>query len=526
MLENSDKYRELIRTLNKIGVALSIEKNIDKLLELILRGAMELTHADGGTLYLINDKSELEFSIIANKTLKIKPSKVSDLTLSPQPIPLYLHGKPNLKSVAAYCYHENKTVSIDDAYHVEGFDFSRTRKADEKINYRSKSFLTIPLRDHENKRIGVLQLINAIDDESHQIVSFTRQQILVAESLASQAAITLTKQELMDAQKNLFKAFLELIAKAIDEKSHYTSNHCKRVPVLTSMIATAMNNVSAGPLKDLHFTHDQFEELMIASWLHDCGKIVTPVYVLDKAKKLHTLCDRIEVINARFEIIKRDLKIAYMEKLYNANSDTKNKLEREYQDKINFLNESQEFLNISNIGGEFLSDKEQARIRALGAEYFYYEGNEKKSLLTEDDIMNLSIARGTLNDKERMIIQNHVKLTHSMLQSLPYPEYLKHVPEIAGSHHERVDGKGYPKGIGAESLSMQARILAIADIFEALTAGDRPYKKAKTLKEVLKIMDDMKNTGHIDPDLYALFINEKIYLEYAKKYLDPEQIDA
>jgi len=526
MLENSDKYRDLIKTLNKIGVALSVEKDIERLLELILLGAMELTHADGGTLYLVKEDIELTFAIIANKTLKIKPTRTIEFKTSPKVIPLYINGAPNLKSVVCYCYHENKTVNIDDAYNVHGFDFTGAREADLKMNYRSKSFLTIPLRDHENRRIGILQLINAIDDETNEVVSFTKEQSLVAESLASQAAITLTKQKLIQAQKKLFESFLELIAKAIDAKSHYTSNHCKRVPVLTSMIATAMNNASTGPLKDKHISKDQFEELMIASWLHDCGKIVTPVYVLDKAKKLHTLCDRIEVINARFEIIKRDLKITYLEKRYQGNPDVKEKIEREYRDKINFLNESQEFLNVANIGGEFLSDKEQERIRTLGSEYFYYEGKEKKPLLSEDDIVNLSIARGTLNDTERLIIQNHVKLTHSMLQSLPYPDHLKHVPEIAGSHHERVDGKGYPNGLSVDSLSIQARILAIADIFEALTAGDRPYKKAKTLTEVLKIMSDMKNTGHIDPDLYDLFIHEKIYLEYAKKYLNPEQIDA
>lgn len=525
MLEIRDKYQDLISTLNKIGVALSAEKDYTSLLKLILSGAMELTHADGGTLYLVHDDLELEFAFIANRSLNIKPSKMSETGLPVRSIPLYINEQPNLKNVACYCYHENKTVNIDDAYHAIGFDFTGARNADMQLGYRSKSFLTVPLRDHENKRIGVLQLINAIDDETGEVVSFSKERALVAESLASQAAITLTKQGLIEAQKKLFEAFLELIAKAIDEKSHYTSNHCKRVPVLTKMIAVAMNNVSDGPLKDTHFSELQFEELMIAAWLHDCGKIVTPAYVLDKAKKLQTLCDRIEVINARFEIIKRDLKIAYLEKLLAGNPVANKELEKEYKNEIDFLDKSQEFLVKTNTGGEFLSDEEKQRIRSLGTENSYLDGKEKKPLLSEDDIMNLCISRGTLNDQERSVIENHVKLTQTMLQSLPYPDYLKHVPEIAGSHHERIDGRGYPNRKSKESIPIQARILAIADIFEALTSADRPYKTAKTLKEVIGIMNEMRNTGHIDPDLYDLFIKEKLHLEYARQYLKPEQLD-
>ena len=201
-------------------------------------------------------------------------------------------------------------------------------------------------------------------------------------------------------------------------------------------------------------------------------------------------------------------------------------LEKEYKHKLEQLNKSQEFINKANTGSEFISDEDKQRIRAIGTEHNYFDGKQMQPLLTEDEIENLSIARGTLNDKERQIIQNHVKITHTLLRSLPYPDNLKNVPDIAGSHHERMDGKGYPNGINKDTLSIQARILAIADIFEALTSADRPYKTAKPLKEVLKIMNDMKNSGHIDPDLYDLFIKEKIYLDYARQYLSPEQIDA
>ena len=318
MIESRDKYINLIGTLNKIGVALSAEKNHSRLLELILSGAMELTHADGGTLYLVENDNELRFAIIANKSLNIKLTRKSEAEVLVQPIPLFVNGKPNLKNVASYCYHENKAVNIEDVYNTQGFDFTGTRNTDKTLGYESKSFLTIPLRDHENKRVGVLQLINAIDNRTGKITYFGEELALIAESLASQAAITLTKQNLIAAQKKLFEAFLELIAKAIDEKSPYTSNHFKRVPALTMIIATAMNNKSTGALKDLQMTQDQLDELNIASWLHDCGKIVTPVYVMDKATKLQTIHDRIEVVNNRFEIIKRDIKLDYFEKMQSA----------------------------------------------------------------------------------------------------------------------------------------------------------------------------------------------------------------
>lgn len=515
--EKKDKYAELIETLIKIGAALSAEKDPQKLLKLILSSAMELTHADGGTLYLVEKEVELNFAILANKTLHIPPSSAAEARLPVVALPLYVNNKPNLKNVASYCYHQNKSVNIDDAYHTEGFDFTGMKNTDTKFGYRSTSFLTIPLRDHENTRIGVLQLINAIDEDSGKVIPFSEERILVAESLASQAAITLTKERLILAQKKLFEAFLELIAKAIDEKSHYTSNHCKRVPLLTNMIAHAMNKANTGPLSDMHFTADQMEELNVAAWLHDCGKIVIPEYVMDKATKLETLTDRIEVVNARFEIIKRDLKIAHLEKKLSA---------EDYKIQLEEINKAQEFINKANTGGEYISPEDKNKIQEIGTKNRYANGHANNPLLTEDEIANLSIARGTLNDKERQTIQNHVKITYSMLSSLPYPDYLKNVPIIAGSHHERMDGKGYPNGITKDALTVQARIVAIADVFEALTSADRPYKTAKTLKEVLGLMNDMRNAGHIDPDIYDLFINEKLYLEYAKKYLKPEQIDA
>lgn len=525
MDENSDKYLKYIETLTQIGMALSVEKDTSRLLKMIVEKAMDLCNADGGTLYLVY-KNRLSFSIIANKTLNIAPIPSVQIDFPLISIPLYINEKPNLKNVVSYCFHQNRTININDINVTKEFDFSGTRKIDKKLNYHSVSFLTIPLRDDKNNIIGILQLINAMDETTNKVISFSKEKVHLAESLASQAAIILIKQELMHAQKVLFESLVKLIAKMIDEKCTYTSNHCSRVPILTIMIATAANHTSSGTLKDFHLTKDQFDELTIAAWLHDCGKLTIPEYVINKSKKLESMTDRMEVIDLRIEIIKRDLKIALLEKQLDSNSHSKQTIEEAWQKSIEALQHAQIFLKKVNIGSEFLSQEDKEKIQRLAKEYSYLAQDlSHQPLLTEDEVINLSIEKGTLNEKERKIIQNHAEVTHKVLSSLPYPDYLKKVPDIAGSHHESLNGKGYPHGLSGEQLSMQARIVTIADVFEALTAADRPYKTAKTLKESLRIMQEMKNKGSIDPDLFELFIKEKIYLDYAKQYLNPKQID-
>lgn len=399
------------------------------------------------------------------------------------------------------------------------------RATDKKLNYYSQSFLTIPLRNHEKKTIGVLQLINALDEKTGKIIAFSEEKISLAESLASQAAITLTQQELIQAQKNLFEAMIQLIARTIDEKSKYTSKHCSRVPIITLMLAEAAEQADNGYYKDFHLTHEEFEELRISAWLHDCGKIVTPVHIVDKATKLEEIYDRIEVIDLRLEILKRDLKIELLEKLIHALPEEKNILQNNYQIMAQSLDEAKHFLHTVNLGGEFLTDADKDKIKLLAKKNFILNG-EMQTLLSEKDVKNLCISRGTLNDDDRAIINNHVSITKRMLSILPYPDYLKNVANIAGCHHERFDGKGYPNGLKGDEISIQSRMLAIADIFEALTASDRPYKPPRTLKETLTIMNDMTKAGHIDPNLFDLFMKEKIYLTYAKEYLNPEQIDV
>jgi len=529
MTEQQELLRRLDR-LNAIGVALSAERNTSRLMEIILLGAKEITNADGGTLYSVTDERTLKFEIMRNQSLGVAMGGTTGKEIPFSPLPLYLpDGSPNVNMVAAYTVLNDCTVNIKDAYEEFGFDFSGTRKFDEQTGYRSKSFLTIPMKNHENEIIGVLQLINAIDTSSGEIIPFSDENQQLVESLASQAAVALTNHNLIEGLKNLFEAFIELIADAIDEKSPYTGGHCRRVPELTMMLAEAAAKTRHGPLKDFTMGEKDTYELRIASWLHDCGKVTTPESVMDKPTKLSTIFDRINLIAERFELLRYQHESAMLRRQLQAMKDGRSQdiaaMEAEYRQKVEQWDTDLEFLRNANLGGEFMSEDDLKRVRDIAAYTILNKDGKEVPFLSEDEVYNLSITRGTLTPEERAIINNHIVVTINMLESLPYPKDLRRVPEYAGGHHERMDGKGYPRGLTREQMSIPARVMGIADIFEALTSRDRPYKKAKTLSESLYILGKMKLDNHIDPDLFDIFIHEKIYLRYAEKFLDPEQID-
>lgn len=521
----------LLRELNKIGIALSAEKDHSRLLELILVKAMEITNADGGTLYSRTDDQHLKFEILHNRSLDVHKGGTSGEEISFYPIALYDdEGNPNNHMVAANAVISGKTVNIPDAYASEEFDFSGTRNFDNKMGYRSISFLTVPMTNHENDIIGVLQLINAIDQLTEEVIPFSKLDQQLVESLASQAAVTITNKNLIDAQKNLFDSFIQLIADAIDEKSPYTAGHCRRVPVLTNMLALAVNKVDKGPLKDFKLTDDEIYELDVAAWLHDCGKITTPEYVVDKGTKLETIFDRIHLVDMAFEVLKRD---AIIESLKSSLRNIKNSddIEQELsknemlQNALETLTKERDDIRKYNVGGESISAKDIKRIEEIATRTYVNPEGKTINLLGEEEIQNLQIGRGTLSVREREIINNHVSVTIKMLESLPYPKHLTRVPEFAGGHHEKMDGTGYPNKLKKQEMSVQARMIAIADVFEALTASDRPYKKAMPLSQSLKILGQMKLDNHVDADLFDVFVNEKIYLEYANKYLGKDKID-
>jgi len=519
-----------LEQLNQIGVALSQEKDITKLLETILIAAKDITRADGGTLYRMTEDKTLQFEIIRNDTLGIAMGGTTGVEIPFYPIYLFdKDGKAVNTMVAAYAVHHDQSVNIADAYTEEGFDFTGTQNFDKKTGYRSTSFLTVPMKNHENEIIGVLQLINAKELATGKVVTFSDTDQHLAESLASQAAIALTNRLLINQLEELFESFISLINTAIDDKSPYTGGHCQRVPVLTMMLAEVAIKADNGPLKDFALDEKQLYELKLAGLLHDCGKVTTPVHVVDKATKLQTIYDRISLIDTRFEVLKRDAEIELLRaKLATRERDPRadtGALERAFEERLAQLADDREFLRRCNVGGEFMTPQQQERVRRIAQYPWRNEQGESANFLTEDEVYNLSISRGTLTQEDREIINNHVAMTHKMLNALPWPKHLGNVPEYAASHHERLDGKGYHRGLTRDRLSMQARIIAIADVFEALTAKDRPYKLGKTLTESLQILGRMAQESHIDPHLFEVFMREKVYLKYAQQFLDPAQID-
>ena len=528
-MNSSDNLLDRLKDLNEIGIALSQQRDLNSLLETILVAAMRITRADAGTLYLHEQQQRvLRFEILRNNMLDIAMGGTSGVPITFYPVQLYdSAGKPNHAMVVSHSALSGETVNIPDAYMAEGYDFSGTKKFDAKTGYRSQSFLTVPMRNHENEVIGVLQLINALDHGSGAIIPFSRDDQQLLESLASQAAIALTNRHLIDQLEKLFESFIQLINTAIDDKSPYTGGHCARVPALTMMLAEAVNRTSDGPLKDFMMTDKDRHELKIAGLLHDCGKITTPVHVVDKATKLHTLFDRIHLLDTRFEVLKRDAEIAMLREIAAAGADVQlsEAARQNFTARAMQLEQDREFLRHCNVGSEAMSADAQERVRRIAAYQWQDVDGKQGNFLSGDEVENLTIPAGTLTAAERAIINHHIDVTIKMLESLPWPRHLKNVPEYAGGHHERMDGKGYPRGLTREQMSVQARVMGIADIFEALTAKDRPYKKGKTLTESLTILGKFKLGGHIDPDLFDIFIREKVYLDYAKRFLASEQID-
>ena len=519
-----------IERLADIGYALSAEQNLPKLLNTIIEEGMRITNSDGGTLYLKTEDDRLAFEILKTRSVGTDLGGISDTPVPEGFYPVRMYdadGNPNNHNISAYVALTGKTLNIEDAYESEDFDFTGTKGFDKAHGYRSKSFLTIAMKNHEDDIIGVLQLLNAQDPDTGEIISFSAEKQKLIESLASQAAVAITNVRLIQELENLLESFIQLIADAIDEKSPYTGGHCSRVPVISMMLADRVDKADWGPLQGVKFTDEDMHELRIAAWLHDVGKITTPEYVVDKATKLETIYDRIKEVEVRFEVLKRDVEIEYLQKKLNLDPEDQaglKALDEWRATELEQLDDDLGFIQVANVGGEFMADEKQERVKQIGARKMVLNGKQT-TLLDDDMIYNLKIAKGTLTNEEREVINNHIVVTIDMLEKLPFPKKLKRVPEFAGGHHEKMDGTGYPRGLKGNQMSIQARIMAIADVFEALTATDRPYKKGKTLSEALRIMGFMKKDNHLDPELFDVFLKEGVFLDYAKEYMGQEYID-
>ncbi|HEY6081775.1 MAG TPA: HD domain-containing phosphohydrolase [Polyangiaceae bacterium] len=524
-MASSDHKLRRLELLLRVGVALSAETDTNRLLETILLEAKELTRADGGTLYVRQDEDSLHFAIMRTDSLGIAIGGTTGRPTTLPPIPLRdpETGAPNHRHIASYAALRKQSINIPNAYDTTRFDFSGTKAFDARSGYRSVSFLTIPMLDAEGRVVGVLQLINARDAETGEVVPFDAFDQQTVEVLASQAGVSLQNKLLRDAQRDLLESFIKMIASAIDAKSDYTGGHCERVPLIAEMLARAACDAKTGPFAEFALSELEWYELHIAAWLHDCGKVITPVHVMDKSKKLETIHDRIETVRARFEVLMRDARLDAYER--EKAGEPPAQVESQLEQTLLALRNDLAFLEKTNFGGEFLPREGQERIKRI-AQRTLELGGQRVPLLSDEEVQNLSISRGTLTEKERLVINAHMVHTVNILKALPFPPQLRRVPEYATGHHEKMDGTGYPRGLFAGDMSVPARIMAVADVFEALTAIDRPYKQPKKLSEVMFIMGKMKEQHHLDPDVFDLFISSGIYRKYAEQNLPAELVDV
>lgn len=518
-----------ISDLASIGKAMSTEHNLSRVLELILRLARRVTKADAGTLYLLTDDNrELAFHVLHNDTLSSYMGGTSNNEVTLPNVNLYSNEAPNHANVSAFVALTNQTVNIPDVYEADGFNFEGAKVFDNMTKYRSQSMLVIPMCDHEGHIIGVLQLINSKNDDN-ETVPFNEDVVELSESLASQAAVMLTQKNLIDTLKNLFESFIKAIATAIEEKSKYTGGHIERVAELTLKIAEEINRNKNGRFADIYFSPEEMDELRIAAWMHDTGKVTTSQHIVDKSMKLEGIFDKIELVNTRWQAITLSKQLeAEQAKVKLKGGANKSKAIQQINAKLDTelatLNDEFKFIKEINEGGEFMSEAKIERLKDI-AQKSYQINDEVFQYLSDDEVENLSILKGTLTHGEREVVENHAHMTKKILQSLPWPRNLSNVAEIAGAHHEKMNGTGYPEGLEGNKISLQSRIMAVSDIFEALSAPDRPYKKPMTVSQAVKILGFMVKDNHLDNDIVEILLNSKLIEEYSSKYLSKSQYD-
>ena len=505
-----------IKKLSDIGRALSGVYDLNTLLEMIVDQARNFTNADAGTLYIVEDNT-LRFQIVQNDSLKIRMGGKTGETIPFPPVEL------KESNVSAFVALKGVSVNIPDVYDTDLFDFTGPKKFDNSTGYRSQSMLVVPMRNHDNDVIGVLQLLNATNPDTKKVISFSQDYENLCESLASQAAVSITNAKLISNMTELFEAFVKVMATAIDEKSPVTGGHIRRVADLTLTLADVIHNSNEGKFKDISFTPDQFYELRIAAYMHDIGKVTTPVEIVEKAKKLQTIFDRIHYVRLRMDYISQKISIegqnSKIELLQNGGDPEKLKaLEAETQNKVAEIQEIRDFINKCNEPGEFLDDETLERLKEISQKTFIDNEGEQQPYLTEDELLNLSIRRGSITEAERKKMQDHAAVTLRMLKQIPFTKKLKNIPDFAGAHHEFINGKGYPLGLKGDEIPFEGKLMAVTDIAEALTASDRPYKKAMPLETVYRILRSMAEKEELDTDLVELFIEKEVYKIYQEKH--------
>ena len=556
----------------EISRALSAEKDYRRLLEMILREALKVSHAEGGAILMVSDdEAALEPVIVENGTTGVHYGGTSGVEPPFDPVRL-----DDLSALDAETARVGQTSCIDDLASFRRFDATAICERYGWAGSANKSLLNIPLTDQMDEIVGILQLVNARLADG-QVVACDPEVIPYIEALAGDAAVTLDLRRMLQAQKDLLDSIIHMVAGAIDAKSPYTHGHCRRVPEIARALAEAAHQVTEGPLAGFRLSEDEWYELEVASWLHDCGKLTTPEYVVDKATRLETISNRLHEIRTRFEVLWRDAEIEYFKSLAHDSGDAeeaKGCLERRFEE----IRRDYRFIAECNSGETPMNDERIERVKNIGAQTWTRHLDDRVGLSHDElerarrtpapdlpveerlladkvehqvfrdgppfgdnphgfvmevperlynhgEIYNLCISRGTLTAEERFKINEHIVETINMLGRLPFPRELRRVPEWAGNHHEKLDGTGYPRRLRGTLLSVPARIMAVADIFEALTASDRPYKPPRKLSTALRVMSSFRDDGHICPDLFDLFLTSGAYRRYGEEHLRPEQVD-
>ena len=493
--------------LNQIGIDLSSEKNLNRLLENIVTRVRGFTNCDAGTLYRVNAKKKtLSFEIMQTESTSYFAGGTTDNKISLPPVPLYIDGEPNHTNVSAHVAVTKEVVNIPDVYEAEGFDFTGPKKYDEMTGYRTESMLVVPMLDHSDKVIGVLQLINALSPEGERMPFPSRFESMVR-SLASQAAVAINNALLIAEIENLFKALVHYTVKAIDARSPHTAGHSSRVAKLSKRIAQDIKLQQFGVFAEIHFTEDQLEEVWVAGIMHDVGKIGVPEAVLEKRNKLDGA--KFDRVLERFSHI-RDMMLLRAAVENATHGKPLRDLRDDLKQKLKEWDEDKEFILWVNKPG-FLTPEKKEQLDAIAAKtYLDIDGNEQP-YIEPIEYENFSVVKGNLTADERKRIQYHVVETTKMLNKLPFTDKLKRVPEYAGSHHEWINGKGYPKGLKGDEIPLVARIMCVADVWDALTAQDRPYKPPTPPEKAIEILKSAAEYEEFDKDVVELFVSHRLW---------------
>jgi len=516
--------------LNKIGIALSAERDPDVLLELILTKAREITSADAGSLYLVEKNPDIpadEKDFWVDKQLRFKLAQNDSISASYQEFVMPVEKK----SMAGYTALTGQPLNIPDAYNIpKDSEFQHNRTFDQKMGYRTKSVLCLPMLSHEGEMIGVLQLINRkvkwdevlypIEDVEKKVIPFDERCVELVSSLASQAAVSIENMKLYEEIKRLFEGFIVASVHAIEQRDPTTSGHSERVATLTVDLAKEIDRLRDGPFRNVHFSRDDIQQIKYASLLHDFGKIGVREHVLVKAKKLYP--DQMNTIKFRFKYIKKAMELQYSQRKIQYLLEKSREeaqiliaaLDSEFEARLRELDDYLEFIIKAN-EPRVLEEHGFERLQEIGRHTFRENGTIEP-FLTDEEIHLLSIARGSLSEEERREIESHVIHTFNFLSKIPWARHLREIPQIAYAHHEKLDGSGYPRGLNGPQIPLPAKMMTIADIYDALTAWDRPYKKAVPTERALTILEYETKEGKIDSYLFKIFVESKVYTHVKK----------